>query len=961
MASRLGTVKRLGMSLFGVASIVGAMAAVTIAGSPAAVADTGNISGQAMPVGNLPGWNQIFADDFAGDNYPVGSFTNCTRFSCAGTPDVDWGAASDGTVDASGFCQDYPSQTLSIQGGIMNVWVHTTSSGVCEDDDLHPNVGAMTDGMYTVRFRADDIPGYKLVDLFWPVDGTSGEIDFPEDGNLGATMSAHLHEVAGEDPFLTYQSGVSSTGWNTATMQWTPDSVRFIMNGNVVGTATQYVPQNPMYLNFVVQGMMLGAPKPPADAEGNFQIAWATVYSYNPVAPTFNEDVAATPVGAGATNEVLTFGGQGFMPVSNVTFSDPDIQVDGPVTTDAAGDTLSVPVTVPADAQPGTGDVTVSDAGGSTTCSGCVTVDPGVQVSNVVNPARGGATVPVTINGSGFVPGATVTTSAPSTTVGAPSTLSDGQITVPVTVANTRHLGPYNLTVTNPDGGADTCTGCLIVGTLPSAPTAVEGAAGDGTASVSFNPPSQDGDLPLTGYTVTANDLTNPANGGQVVSGTSSPIAVSGLTDGDSYTFSVAASNALGTGPAATSSKVKPQGLPSPPTVDGVVAGNEQAQVQFSPPSATGGNPVISYTVTAADTTNPANGGQTATGKSSPITVSGLTNGDTYELTAVATTRAGSSPSSAASSPVVPATTPGAPTSVVATPSDGQASVSFTPPASDGGYPISSYSVTANDTTNPANGGQAVTGPGSPIVVTGLTDGDYYTFTVVAANSLGNGSQGRSASVRPLGLPGAPTGVGAAPGNGKASVSFTAPSWTGGANVTSYTVTATDTTNPANGGQTLTGQSSPITVKGLTNGDSYEFTVVANNVVGAGSASAPSSAVVPATVPAAPVIGTAVAADGEATVSFTPPASDGGQAVTSYTVLAHDLTNSANGGQTAAGTGSPVTITGLIDGDTYAFTVSAANSVGAGSNSAYSNHVRPEPQTDGIAIRHKVIWADTLR
>ena len=60
--------------------------------------------------------------------------------------------------------------------------------------------------------------------------------------------------------------------------------------------------------------------------------------------------------------------------------------------------------------------------------------------------------------------------------------------------------------------------------------------------------------------------------------------------------------------------------------------------------------------------------------------------------------------------------------------------------------------------------------------------------------------------------PGAPTGVSAVAGQGQASVSFTAPASNGGSTITGYTVTATDSTTPANGGQTGTGTTSPITV-----------------------------------------------------------------------------------------------------------------------------------------------------
>jgi hypothetical protein len=81
-------------------------------------------------------------------------------------------------------------------------------------------------------------------------------------------------------------------------------------------------------------------------------------------------------------------------------------------------------------------------------------------------------------------------------------------------------------------------------------------------------------------------------------------------------------------------------------------------------------------------------------------------------------------------------------------------------------------------------------------------------------------------------------------------VSFTAPASDGGSAITGYTVTATDALTPANGGQTATGTSSPITITGLTNGDNYTFTAHATNAAGNGAESAPSNAV----TPAAPVV-----------------------------------------------------------------------------------------------------------
>jgi hypothetical protein len=92
--------------------------------------------------------------------------------------------------------------------------------------------------------------------------------------------------------------------------------------------------------------------------------------------------------------------------------------------------------------------------------------------------------------------------------------------------------------------------------------------------------------------------------------------------------------------------------------------------------------------------------------------------------------------------------------------------------------------------------------------------------------------------------PGAPTGVLARPLSTSATVSFQSPKDDGGLPVTSFTVSASDLTDLAHGGQTAGGPASPLKVTGLTSGDTYTFKVLAMNAVGAGPLSAPSKAIV---------------------------------------------------------------------------------------------------------------------
>ncbi|NEW06962.1 hypothetical protein GK047_13205 [Paenibacillus sp. SYP-B3998] len=387
-------------------------------------------------------------------------------------------------------------------------------------------------------------------------------------------------------------------------------------------------------------------------------------------------------------------------------------------------------------------------------------------------------------------------------------------------------------------------------------------------------------------------------------------------------------------------------GAPTAVTAE-VAKGESQAKVSFTAPVSNGGSAILGYTVTSSP------GGLTASGTGTPVTVTGLTYGTAYSFTVVAINGVGSSTASTPSNsvtptaPNAPATVPGAPTAVTAEVAKGesQATVKFTTPLSNGGSAITGYTVTSSP------GGLTASGTGSPITVTGLTYGTAYTFTVVAINGVGSSAASTpSNSVTPTApnapatVPGAPTAVTAevVHGQSQATVTFAAPASNGGSAITGYTVTSSP------GGITATGTGSPITVTGLTYGTAYTFTVVAINSVGSSAASTPSNSVTPtapnapATVPGAPTAVTAEVANGEsrAKVSFTAPVSNGGSAITGYTVT------SSPGGITATGTGSPITVTGLTYGTTYTFTVIAINSVGSSAASAVSNAVRPSAYSD---------------
>jgi len=88
---------------------------------------------------------------------------------------------------------------------------------------------------------------------------------------------------------------------------------------------------------------------------------------------------------------------------------------------------------------------------------------------------------------------------------------------------------------------------------------------------------------------------------------------------------------------------------PDAPTIGTATGGNASASVTFSAPANNGGSAITGFTVTSSPS------GITGTGASSPITVSGLSNGTAYTFTVTATNAIGTSPASSASNSVTPA------------------------------------------------------------------------------------------------------------------------------------------------------------------------------------------------------------------------------------------------------------------------------------------------------------------
>lgn len=274
---------------------------------------------------------------------------------------------------------------------------------------------------------------------------------------------------------------------------------------------------------------------------------------------------------------------------------------------------------------------------------------------------------------------------------------------------------------------------------------------------------------------------------------------------------------------------------------------------------------------------------------------------------------------------------PGAPENLSLIGGSGQVSLSWQAPTFTGGSAITNYKIyrglSSGNLTHVADAGVSLS-----YINSGLNNGTTYYYKVSAVNSTGEGAQSSESSVALSATPpGIPVNLSGEPAANRAILNWEAPTLNGGSALSEYRIYRSATS----GGSltqvgTVAGDVLTYTNTGLSAGSTYYYKVSAVNSVGEGSLSSEVSVALPATPPSAPTNFSGTGGDSQAVLNWSAPVSDGGSAITNYKVY---RSTTSGGTLTLIATVGDVltyTNTGLTNGTTYYYKISAVNTAGEG-------------------------------
>ncbi len=479
---------------------------------------------------------------------------------------------------------------------------------------------------------------------------------------------------------------------------------------------------------------------------------------------------------------------------------------------------------------------------------------------------------------------------------------------------------------------------------VPDPPSSLKAVPGNNQVILSWSAPDDEGIDPTEYYTIFYKIKSSDGSTSQWHQANNSSrttTTVTGLANGTNYEFRVAAVNADGRGPWATTSATP--GIPSAPTVSVIGTGAGQITLSWTVPDS-GGSAISDYIIQYRRGSNSFTTFNDEKSVLTTVTVTGLADNVKYDFRVLARNQANEGEWSklvSATTPIIPS----APRELTATPENRQVTLTWKDPANIGNSAVTDYIVQYRKGTEKFKIYDDGTGTDNTATITDLDNGATYSFRVAAVNNEGRGHWSTT-SVIPHG-PSVPTSLVAKSENEQITLTWKAPSHTGISPITGYTVeykrTSASVWTTFNDSNTT---DTTATVTELDNGVPYDFRVAAISNAGTGNWLVKND-VIPMTKPEAPSNLTASYSNNVISLNWNTP-NDGGSPITKYIIkfTAHKLfgigdsgTREVNQVLTSSGLNTPTSyeFQNPFARHTYYFEVQAENASGKG---PWSNTVR---------------------
>lgn len=479
-------------------------------------------------------------------------------------------------------------------------------------------------------------------------------------------------------------------------------------------------------------------------------------------------------------------------------------------------------------------------------------------------------------------------------------------------------------------------------GAIPDAPTDLNSTAGDSYVNITWTIPVSSGGFPITNYIIYRGTTSGVTTFLEEI-GNVTYYNDTDVMNGVTYYYKVSARNVVGEGPLSNEADATPLGPPLDPQNLQASPGDSYVYLTWEVPAFDGGSPVTNYRIYRGPMSD-AEIFLVEIGNLTSYNDANLDNGVIYFYKVKAVNSVGEGQFSNEAN-AIPAAIPGAPTDLSATSYDSYIRLTWITPTSTGGSPITNYIIyrgtTSGSLTFLTEIGVTLSYDDSTV-----SSGITYYYKVSAKNAVGEGPSSNEANAILLVTPSSPQNPQASAGDSYVNISWEIPAFNGGSSITNYIIYRGNTS----GGETYLIEIGDVLYyndTSINNGVTYYYKVSAKNAVGEGPLSDEVTAL-PIGSPEAPQNPQVIAGDSIVNITWNTPASDGGSPIIKYRIYR---------GTTSGGEAFLIEVddisyyedTGVTNGNSYYYRVSAVNAIGEGLLSIEVNAI-PDKDSDDDGI-----------